>query len=577
MSYKIGKLAGCMCGALLLSVLAGCSAGDASDNTTDTTEIAEIAESDLFTDRDLAGTYEEEDAVVITLSDGSSACSGSGVSIDGDVITITKEGTYLLSGSLSDGQIVVDTNSSAKVQLVLSGVDITCSDSAAIYVIQADKVFLTLAEGTENRIGTTGEFAETEEGIDAAIYAKDDLTLNGSGSLTVTCPYGHGIVSKDDLKLTGGTYTITAAAQGLSGNDSVRIADGVYQITAEGKGIKSDTAIYLTGGEITINSTDDAVHSNGLCTISGGSYTIASGDDGVHADGALTINGGTITITESYEGLEGMTITINGGEISLAASDDGMNAAGGNDSSGFGGMMNDAFASDDDCWIEINGGTLVIEAGGDGIDSNGDLTVNGGEVYVSGPTSSADGALDYGGEATITGGIVVAAGASGMAENFGDSSTQGSMLVSFSQSIQGTVTLADADGNEILSYTPTKSYNCVVISCPEITADGVYTVTCGTETTTVEMSGLIYGGGMMGGMGQPGGGGMGQFGDGDMEQPGDGTMELPEDGDMMQPGGGMGQFGDGDMGQRGDGSSDAPENWDTNRQDNGMRGDRTAE
>ncbi len=537
MSYRSKRMIWGICCGLLMLGAAGCSAGKAADSAEETSG---ITEDELFTERDMAGTYDANEAIVITLADGSSSCDGKGVSIDGDVITIESEGTYLLSGSLSEGQIIVDTDSSSKVQLVLSGADISCTDSAAIYVINAGKVFLTLDEGTENSVSTTGEFAETEEGIDAAIYSKDDLVLNGSGALAVTCAYGHGIVSKDDLKLTGGSYTITAAGQGLSGNDSVRIKDGTYQITVEGKGIKSDTAIYLVGGDITINAADDAVHSNGICTISEGSYCLASGDDGVHADGALQIDGGRITITESYEGLEGMTITVNGGEISLEAGDDGMNAAGGNDSSGFGGMMNDAFSADDDCWIEINGGTLVIDAGGDGIDSNGDLTVTGGEIYVSGPTNGADGALDYGGNAVITGGIVVAAGASGMAENFGEASTQGAILVSFPQGTEGTITLADTEGNAILSYTPLKSYSSVVISCPEIAEDGTYTVICGTETTTVEMSGLIYGSGMMGGMDPFGGDGRKQPEGGDMQQPGDGAMELPDGGDM-------GQFGDGDM------------------------------
>lgn len=522
MSYRSRWMVWGICCGLLMLGAAGCSAGKAEDSAEETSD---ITEDELFTERDMAGTYDADEAIVITLADGSSSCDGKGVSIDGDVITIESEGTYLLSGSLPEGQIIVDTDSSSKVQLVLSGADISCTDSAAIYVINADKVFLTLDEGTENSVSTTGEFAETEEGIDAAVYSKDDLVLNGSAALAVTCAYGHGIVSKDDLKLTGGSYTITAAGQGLSGNDSVRIKDGTYQITVGGKGIKSDTAIYLVGGDITIDAADDAVHSNGICTISEGSYCLASGDDGVHADGALQIDGGRITITESYEGLEGMTITVNSGEISLAASDDGMNAAGGNDSSGFGGMMNDAFASDDDCWIEINGGTLVIDAAGDGIDSNGDLTVTGGEIYVSGPTNGADAALDYGGNAMITGGIVVAAGASGMAENFGEASTQGAILVSFPQGTEGTITLADTEGNAILSYTPLKSYSSVVISCPEIAEDGTYTVTCGTETTTVEMSGLIYGSGMMGGMDPFGGDGRKQPEDGDMEQFENGEMD----------------------------------------------------
>jgi hypothetical protein len=555
---------------LLLGIsLAGC--GKASDAESSTETAALISEDELFTERDLSGDYDESEAVFITLADGNSTCEGKGVSISDDTITITKKGVYVLSGSLSDGQIVVDAKDE-KVQLVLADASVSCTGSAALYVKKADKVFLTLKEGTTNTLTAQGEFAENDDGIDGAIFAKDDLTLNGSGMLTVESAYGHGIVCKDDLKLTGGTYTITAGSTGLSGNDSVRTAGGTVQIAAGEKGIKSDTAIYLVGGDFTIDAEDDAIHSNGTCNITGGNYEISAGDDGVHADSDLVINDGEISIAESYEGLEGQTITVNGGTITLNASDDGLNAAGGNDSSGFGGFGKfgqDAFAADVDCWIVINGGILYVNADGDGIDSNGNLTVTGGEIYVSGPTSSADGALDYNGSASISGGIVVAAGASGMAQNFGEDSAQGSILVTMRSQVSGEVVLADADGNELLSFTPEKSYNSVVVSCPEITEDGTYTVTCGTESTTVEMDGFIYGSdGMMGGGMNPGGMGQGGMGRGDKNSgdkngqgsdKGQGNMERPDDTDFdptqqgdMPDGGDFDPSQMGDMPQDGD-------------------------
>ena len=758
--------------------------------------------------------------------------ASSGVSISGNIITITKEGTYVFSGALSEGQIVVDADS-AKVQLVLDNADITCASSAAIYIKNADKTFITLAEGSENILMNTAEYeAIDDNNIDAVIFSKDDLTLNGKGTLTINSEYGHGIVSKDDLKLVGGTCNITAKNHALSGKDSVRIAAGTYNLTsgkdgihsenadddekgfvyiasgdftiestgdgidasyvvqiddgdfditagdgaenatktyndmpgggtrdnmgggapggvaqdgeapsgdkpsggkpsgdkpsgdatsgdatggdttsedtsggnlkggdgsdesvsgsASGKqtgqtppdrpdgdsfdgsrpdekasdntggqtaqtppdkpgtdtsdaqqsdknsqskdiadnttasgassdtgseaasstssdtdseaasstssdtdststkGIKSDGALYVNGGTFTINSADDAFHSNSDVTINDGTYTISSGDDGMHADSALLVNGGTITVTESYEGLEGLNITINDGKIDIAASDDGMNAAGGNDQSGFGGMGGDGFkgmqapdaaqksndtsdntsdntqkpndtsdtaqttgnitvaaqkqdntsdtaqttgnitvaaqkldsasdtaqttgnitvaaqksdstsdtaqdtdaASEDEMWMVINGGYVHVLAGGDGLDSNGDLTINGGEVYVDGPSDNGNSAIDYGEKSSfyINGGTVVAVGSSGMAEDVSSDSKQQVAFVKLdSQADAGDVILKDADGNEIISYTAQKKYDCVIISTAALKAGQTYTLSASGSESEVSL------------------------------------------------------------------------------------------
>lgn len=715
---------------------------------------------DMFTERDLDVGYDESSAVKINLADDSTTVTvgddteadasesddtkadetqadkletdetkvaSSGVSISGNIITISKEGTYVLSGALSEGQIVVDADS-AKVQLVLDNADITCASSAAIYVKNADKAFITLAEGSENILMNTAEYeAIDDNNIDAVIFSKDDLTLNGKGTLTINSEYGHGIVSKDDLKLVGGTCNITAKNHALSGKDSVRIADGTYNLTsgkdgihsenadddekgfvyiasgdftiestgdgidasyvvqiddgdfditagdgaenvtkthndmlgggpggdmrggnskggdgsdgsvsgsasdkqsgqtppdrpdsgssdgsrpdekasdntggqtaqtppdkpgtdtsdgqqsdknsqskdvadsttASGtssdtdseaasstssdtdststKGIKSDGALYVNGGTFTINSADDAFHSNSDITINDGTYTISSGDDGIHADSALLVNGGTITVTESYEGLEGLNITINDGKIDITASDDGMNAAGGNDASGFGGRGGDGFkgmqapdvaqksddtsdntqkpddtsdtaqttgnitvaaqkqdntsdtaqdtdtASDDEMWMVINGGCVHVLAGGDGLDSNGDLTINGGEVYVDGPSDNGNSAIDYGEKSSfdINGGTVVAVGSSGMAEDVSSESKQQAAFVKLdSQADAGDVILKDADGNEIISYTAQKRYDCVIISTAALKAGQTYTLSASGSESEVSL------------------------------------------------------------------------------------------
>lgn len=755
---------------------------------------------DMFTERDLDVGYDENSAVKINLADDSTTVTvgddtetdasesdetkadetqadesetdatkagesetdatkvaSSGVSISGNIITISKEGTYVLSGALSEGQIIVDADS-AKVQLVLDNADITCASSAAIYVKNADKTFITLAEGSENILMNTAEYETIDDNnIDAVIFSKDDLTLNGKGTLTINSEYGHGIVSKDDLKLVGGTYNITAENHALSGKDSVRIAagtynltsgkdgihsenadddqkgfvyiasgdftiestgdgidasyvvqidDGAFDITAGGgaenatkthndmpggatrdnmgggapggaaqdgeapsgdkpsgdgsdksdsgsasgkqtgqtppdrpdgdsfdgsrpdekasdntggqtaqtppdkpgtdtsdgqksdknsqskdiadnttassassdtgsessssaspdadsennsstssdadststKGIKSDGALYVNGGTFTINSADDSFHSNSDATINDGTYTISSGDDGIHADSALLVNGGTITVTESYEGLEGLNITINDGKIDITASDDGMNAAGGNDASGFGGRGGDGFkgmqapdsarksndtsdntsdntqkpddtsdtaqttgnitvaaqksgstsdtaqdtdtASEDEMWMVINGGYVHVLAGGDGLDSNGDLTINGGEVYVDGPSDNGNSAIDYGDKSSfyINGGTVVAVGSGGMAEDVSSDSKQQVAFVKLDSQVNaGDVILKDADGNEIISYTVQKKYDCVIISTADLQAGQTYILSASGNESEVSL------------------------------------------------------------------------------------------
>lgn len=603
MSYRRKKLLALFCAtALSMTAVAGCAGKNSStDNIVSTetevnaeetaaqSETGTFSSADMFTERDLAGTYEESEAVYVTLSDDGITGETAGVAINGQTVTITEEGTYVFSGTLSEGQIVVDADD-AKVQIVLDNVDITCATSAAVYVKSAEKVFVTLAEGSQNTLRNTDEYVAIDDNnIDAVIFAKSDLTLNGTGSLTIVSAEGHGIVSKDDLKITGGTYDITAAGHALSGKDSVRIADGTFiltagkdgihsgnedneekgyiyiadgdftitsdgdgmdasnivqiengtfDITAGGgaansqkthesdmpggpgggmpqngekpdgedmsemgekpdganmpemgekpdgenmpqdtttdesgtsiKGIKADGDMYLNGGTYQIDSEDDSIHSNANITIADGTYTLATGDDGVRADDALIVNGGTITVTESYEGLEGLTVTINDGTIDITARDDGINAAGEK--------------------MELNGGYIHILAGGDGMDSNGNLTINGGEIYIDGPSDNGNSAIDYGdrSSAYVNGGTLVAIGSSGMAEGMSDSSKQKVLMVKLGEQMEaGDVVLTDREGNVIVSYTALKSYDCVIISTAEVESGAAYTLTTSGTTTEV--------------------------------------------------------------------------------------------
>lgn len=506
---------------------------------------------------------------------------GSGATVDGGRITITSAGTYIISGTLDDGQIVVDTHDEETVVLILNGVDITCSTSAPIYVANADKTVIALADGTENQV--TGEAtildAESDE-PDAAIFSHDDLTINGNGSLTVYGNYRNGIVSQDDLKITGGSMAVTAVNDGIKGRDSIAVKDGIITVNAGGdgmqssnaedaekgyitieggalnivagmdgiqaqtrlavsggdvtissgggsvngsnragwgnwgmgsalddpgdsaKGLKAGVDVTISGGIIHIDSSDDAIHSNDSLTISGGELLLASGDDGVHSDSTLEINGGSITITKSYEGIESAVITINDGTIHLVASDDGINAAGGVDGSALGGRPGqNAFTWSSHYHLYVNGGTIFVDALGDGFDINGPIDMTGGTVIINGPTANNNGALDYSGAFNMNGGFLIAVGSAGMAQAPSLSSTQYSVVQTFSSAqAAGTIVhIQTQDGQDMLTFVPTKAYQSVVFSSPDLKNGSTYVIYTGGRSTGQITDGLYAGGAYTGG------------------------------------------------------------------------------
>lgn len=313
---------------------------DAIEDATETEDVDitafSIDPSTLFSKRDLDASYDAASATKVTLSDSGSSAEGEGVTIDGSTVTITAEGTYIISGSLSDGRLVVDTEDTAKVQLVLDGAHITSSTGTALYVKNADKVFMTLAEGSENSLVATGAATEEDEhSLDGALFAADDLTINGEGSLTVQSDQGHGIVGKDEVTLVSGTLEVTAAGSAIQGKDSVAVKDGTYTLTATTDGIHAEHEsngakgfVYIAGGTFSIAAGSDGVDASNDVMIDGGTLQIAALDDGLHSEYDLTINDGTVYVSESYEALEGATVTVNGGDVNVTASDDGINATG---------------------------------------------------------------------------------------------------------------------------------------------------------------------------------------------------------------------------------------------------------
>jgi len=492
---------------------------------------------------------------VITGKGDSVSVTGTGAAVDQRVVTITAAGTYRLSGEITDGQIAVNAGKEDEIRLILDGFTISNASSSAVYGIKSGSITITTEEGTDNYISDGTQYQYEEEGADepdAAVFSKDDIILEGSGTLTVTGNYGCGIRSKDDLTVKSGTYVIDAVQDAMKGKDSVeieggtftlnagedgiqasndeeedkgyvKISDGTFSITAAAKGIKAETLLEVTGGTIDIDSKDDAVHCNGDVNITGGTFTIATGDDGIHADNQVVIDDGTITIIESYEGIEGLTIDINGGVIDVTSEDDGLNAAGGNDGSGNDGTGNlesgmegrpggpgGTFGSTEGAYIKITGGEIKVSASGDGIDSNGDFYMEGGTVIVEGPTDNGNGTLDYDGTGMISGGTFMGTGSSGMLQSFSSDSTQNVIVVYFADTkTAGTEwTLTSGDETVMLSGNPDKEYSSLIISSPELKDGETYQLAAGEESMEITVSGIITQSGTRSGMESGPGSGM---------------------------------------------------------------------
>lgn len=317
-----------------------------------------------------------------------------GVSFDGNVITISKAGDYTISGQNGNASITVDArdenDKKARVKLRLNDAVLTNLTGAAINVAAADKLYITLEDGTENVISDGGEYADEE--INACIYSKDDIEIKGSGSLTVNGNHNHGIKCNDSMEIADGNVTVNAKNDGISVNETLLISGGTVNVTAEGdgistdeifditggmvnvtttgeveqessydmfmrgfrreeveptssaesaasissKGIKSGWMLTVNGGSINVSSTDHAVHSTGEIDLNSGSLTLASSaGKGISGHEDVNINGTTVNITMATEGIESKRIiTMNDGDVSITCSDDGLNAGGGGEFGG---------------------------------------------------------------------------------------------------------------------------------------------------------------------------------------------------------------------------------------------------
>lgn len=337
---QIGVLCAFIAGALVIAVLlingAPTENGEAADTGSDT-DTGSNASPQYFTLNDVDGGWDMDGAVRITLCEDSGTISGNGAAMSGKDLIISAPGHYIVSGELSDGSMIVEADDDAKIWILLDGVKIYCSDNAAIRVNNADKVFLTLAENSENFVESGTEYSSDalEDGTDGVIFAHDDLTVNGSGTLTVSGGYKHGIAANDDFIITGGTILVSSVVDAVHVNDRLNMKDASLTLTAGDDGIAVEGesgSLYIESGTFHIVSADDGIHVGTDIVIQGGSFEIKAGDDGIHSDTAVAINGGTILVSECYEGIEAQTIDIKDGEITIYCLDDGINASNGNNS-----------------------------------------------------------------------------------------------------------------------------------------------------------------------------------------------------------------------------------------------------
>ncbi len=491
--------------------------------------------SSYFTDNDQDGNWADNAYTThITLDGTDGTVNGNGAYFQDGNLVIANGGWYEIGGTLDDGSIIVKANSSSKVWIRLNGVSVNCSDDACLRVDQAEKVFLTLAEGTENSFASGSAYSEEalSDNTGGTIFAHDDLTINGSGNLTITAGYKHGIDANDSLVITGGDIVITAPQDGIHVNDG-----------------------------FSFKSAD---------------LTIDVGDDAVHSDAYLYVESGTILADSCYEGLEAKTIDIAGGDITIYPTDDGINANGGTaDTGGMGGAApdgdgdgpgsgNDAgtppgnddstngsmppnggpgqssdqtngtanqaddttetsTAEEEEAYIRITGGTVtIVNTTGndaDGLDSNGSIYIDGGSIFISLPGGNTNNAIDYGGESNgeciVTGGTIIGFGGSGMVEGFSSNSTQVAVLYVLSDTVEAGTTfrVLDRDGAEILSYTPVTTYSSIAFSSSKLTVGETYTVVYGDATAELTIESTAQSVGTGGGMGgNAAGGGPGQDG-----------------------------------------------------------------
>lgn len=443
------------------------------------------------------------DAAVIELNGTGAVSSAGGISISGGTVTISAAGTYTVSGELSDGQIIVDTGEEAlKVTLILDNASVTDPDGPALWLKQAKKLNLVIADGSVNTLisGTAGA-ALAPDASGAAIYAEDDLDIEGDGHGVLNV-YGYinsGILCKDDLDIkcgdcelnvyalnngirgsesvsvSGGTVTVEAGHDGIKatsakkeGKGFVSVSGGVLSLRAGGDGIAAETELTVSGGVIDVLTSGDpgdgsskALKAKTGIDISGGAITVESADHAIHSASGLSISGGTLDVKSGRKAVAAHgDIAISGGELTLSAGSDGIETP---------------------CSIGISGGSLRVSAHGDGIKSGengmGTITVSGGGVLITAGSDSFDAA----GGLTVSGGSILALGKSKRLKGFAPESTQGYAEAEISGAAG---TAVNAPGATLEAEY---AYNLVLFSSPSLEKGGACEIISGTKALTVEV------------------------------------------------------------------------------------------
>jgi hypothetical protein len=470
-------------------------------------EAASTAVSVEYDADDLDSSGSSPDMSYIKLQGDSIAFEGSGATVSGTVVTITSAGTYSISGILNDGQIIVDTVDEETVVLVLNGADIACSTSAPIYVSNAEKTVITLADGTENHAtdGASYVFEEGEDEPNAAVFSKDDLTINGNGSLTVDANYNNGIASKDDLKITGGTIIVNAVNDGIKGRDSIAIRDGMITIVAGGDGMQSNNDedaekgyISIEGGTLDIKAGKDGIQAETRLVVSGGRITISSGGGSINGasrgeaewgprgggfgpmpnnptetspmpDNPMENNFLDTSAADSAKGLKaGVDVTVSGGTINIDSADDAIHS---NDS------------------LTINGGDIVLASGDDGLHADSTLEINGGELSITKSYEGIESAVLTFNDGNIhivasDDGINAAGGTGGFAMGGGPGAGGFESSTDYHTYINGGYIYVDATGDGIDSNGPMDmSGGVVLINGPTSNNNGALDCMSGFDLT----------------------------------------------------------------------------------------------
>lgn len=492
--------------AMILLVLgSGCGDETSTPDTTapsSATTAPDVDASQMFTDRDLKATYDEQSSVAIQLDGNSIHCDSDAVEVSGSTLTLKKDATYLISGSLINGNIIVDMDESAKPQLVLNNAQVTCESTAALSILNADKVFVTLPDGTSNGFTTSEAFENSEtNGVDGTVFSNQDLTFNGSGHLSITSPAGHGIVCKDDLVFTGGHYTLNAASHGCDVNDSVRITGADLTITAGKDGIhceNDDTTkgfIYAADCTVHTDAQGDGISAGAYLQIENGTYEIVTGGGsengtkehsdqwggfmggghggrpgrrdvevptatdteesssikGLKAAGSMSILGGSFSLNTADDALHAGSITISGGTFQIASGDDGVHADETLTITDCSMTISESYEALEALHVDLQGGQLTMTASDDGINAAGgtDNSGTGGRDGMFGGRPGGMGGSSNG-SITISGGqINITASGDGLDAN-GSLTIRGGTTV-VSGPTQGDTATLDYDTSGIIN------------------------------------------------------------------------------------------------------------------------------